>query len=154
MGMLVVCVLALSVRVANADPVPEPTHAQMLEMTDLIVGGIVTDVRTHERGPSPAMQGIYTEIRVEVRWATEQASAGQTLTFWMPGGTVGRRRRVVVGYPRFQVGEHVGLYLATAGGVATLANAGWSKCAVNSDFQPACTFYRGLPGPRESLGAE
>jgi hypothetical protein len=40
---------------------------------------------------------------------------GTTVRFRVPGGTVGRLRRVVVGAPEFEVGERVVIFLAAQG---------------------------------------
>jgi hypothetical protein len=44
-------------------------------------------------------------------WLKGGASSNATLQFRVPGGLVGRYRRIVVGAPQFRVGQHVVVFL-------------------------------------------
>jgi hypothetical protein len=44
-----------------------------------------------------------------------KGQAGPSLTFRVPGGTVGRYRRVIIGAPSFTEGEEVVLFLTSRG---------------------------------------
>jgi hypothetical protein len=70
----------------------------------LVSVGRVAVTRSHRSGPG-GEPGIHTEV-------TLAPSHGETaVTFWVPGGQVGRLRRVVSHVPAFEVGQQVHVQL-------------------------------------------
>ena len=80
------------------------------------------DARIIARGHVVAVDGRWTDDRrtVETIVTLEAESYlkgqfGQTLQFRVPGGTLGRFRNIVMGAPRFEVGQRVVVFLGVAG---------------------------------------
>lgn len=86
----------------------------MARESDLIVHGRVVDVRAQLAGPRRTIESTVT---LQVASALKGAAGAQT-TFRVPGGKVGRYRRVMVGAPVFAVGDEVIVFLK---GTAPLA---------------------------------
>ena len=95
---------------------PVVTHAtmevpvefgEMVQGSQLVVYGRVVDVRGQQSGDRRTIETIVT---VAVAQALK-GQPGDTVTFRMPGGDVGRYRRVVVGVPRFSNGDDVIVFL-------------------------------------------
>ena len=86
------------------------------------LGDLVREARSVARGRVAAVEGkwnddertIETEITLDVETYLK-GPLGTTVRFRVPGGTVGRLRRVVVGAPEFEVGERVVIFLAAQG---------------------------------------
>jgi hypothetical protein len=79
----------------------------MVSQSQVIVHGRVVDVRGELVG---ARRTIESVITVEVLTRLKGA-AGEALVFRVPGGRVGRYRRIFVGAPVFAAGDEVVLFL-------------------------------------------
>jgi hypothetical protein len=80
---------------------------EMVQGSQLVVYGRVVDVRGQQTGDRRSIETIVTV-------AVAQALKGQpgaTVAFRLPGGEVGRYRRVIVGVPRFTSGDDVIVFL-------------------------------------------
>lgn len=88
----------------------EPISVQQLtDRSELVVRGhvVATEVRGHGPGGLP---GIHTEITVAVDEALKGAP-GREVHFFVQGGRLGGRLRVVHGQARIAMGEHVIMFL-------------------------------------------
>jgi hypothetical protein len=79
----------------------------MTRESDLIVHGRVVDVRAQLAGPRRTIESTVT---LQVATALK-GTPGTVTTFRVPGGQVGRYRRVLVGAPAFAVGDEVIVFL-------------------------------------------
>jgi hypothetical protein len=84
---------------------------EMVTLSAFVVHGRVVDVRSDTASDR---RGIVTYVTIDVAEPLKGAP-GETLTFLVPGGQVGRYERVVVGAPRFDRGDEVVLFLAARG---------------------------------------
>jgi hypothetical protein len=80
---------------------------EMVQGSQLVVHGRVVDVRGQQTGDRRSIETIVT---VAVGDAFK-GRPGDTVTFRLPGGEVGRYRRVIVGVPRFASGDEVIVFL-------------------------------------------
>jgi len=83
---------------------------EMVQGSQLVVHGRVVDVRSQQTSDRRSIETIVT---VAVSDALK-GRPGDTVTFRMPGGEVGRYRRVVVGVPQFSSGDDVVVFLRGA----------------------------------------
>jgi hypothetical protein len=81
--------------------------AQMVSESQVIVHARVTDVQGELVG---ARRSIESRVTVTVL-SPLKGSTGEALVFRVPGGRVGRYRRVFVGAPVFRAGDEVVLFL-------------------------------------------
>src|SRR5262245_1444293 len=100
-------VMLMLTSVAAARP-----RATVVVAADL--GELARDARAIPRGRVVAVEGRWTDDRrtIETLVTLEvdgylKGSLGATLQFRVPGGELGRYRRIVVGAPEFSVGQHV-----------------------------------------------
>jgi hypothetical protein len=93
---------ALATTIAPAD------FTAMVAGSHVIVHGTILDVRAQAGG---GRRTIETFVTVAVATPLKGESA-DTVVFRVPGGQVGRYRRVMVGAPEFAVGEEVVLFLS------------------------------------------
>jgi hypothetical protein len=63
---------------------------------------------------TPDRRGVETIVTLEV-YEYLKGGLGETLQFRVPGGVLGRYRNVVVGAPRFDVGQQVIVFLGARG---------------------------------------
>jgi hypothetical protein len=93
-----------------------PTSATVLVPVDLptmtreagvIVHGRVVDVRGVLTVPHRTIESLVTLQVIE----SVKGAAGQAITFSVPGGQVGRFRRILVGAPEFRDGDEVIVFL-------------------------------------------
>lgn len=84
---------------------------QMVTTSRFIVHGRVADVRSE---PTADRRNISTYVTVTVDDRLK-GSAGDSITFRVPGGQVGRYRRIIVGAPQFTRGDEVVLFLTSRG---------------------------------------
>ena len=103
---LAIC-LVMSGRGALATTLVPGDFAQMARESELIVHGTVVNVEGQLTG---SRQTIETVITVQVADTMKGAPTAQTV-FRVPGGRVGRYRRVMVGAPEFTAGDEVILFL-------------------------------------------
>ena len=85
--------------------------AEMVTTSRLVVHGTVIDSRSE---PTADRSGIVTFVTVDVDQSLK-GTPGESVTFRVPGGQVGRYRRVVVGAPEFERGDEVVLFLTSRG---------------------------------------
>jgi hypothetical protein len=105
---LVAAVAALLMPVVTHATMEVPVEfGEMVQGSQLVVYGRVVDVRGQQSGDRRTIETIVT---VAVAQAFK-GQPGETVTFRMPGGDVGRYRRVVVGVPRFSSGDDVVVFL-------------------------------------------
>jgi hypothetical protein len=79
----------------------------MVRDSQLVVHGRVIDVRSQQ---TTDRRSIETVVTMSVTEALKGRPGGD-VTFRMPGGEVGRYRRVMVGVPRFAPGDEVVVFL-------------------------------------------
>jgi len=88
----------------------EPTSVERLaRQSDVIAVGRVIETQVVAQGPA-GLPGIHTRVEL----AVEEMLAGvpvSVVTFWVHGGTLGDRMRVVPGQARFSRGERVLVFL-------------------------------------------
>jgi hypothetical protein len=97
-----------------------PVRATVLVPADL--SELARDARVIARGQVVAVDGQWTEdrrtVETVVTLETETYLKGnldRILQFKVPGGTLGRFRNVVIGAPRFDVGQRVIVFLGANG---------------------------------------
>jgi hypothetical protein len=81
--------------------------AQMARDAELIVRGTVVNVQSQLTGPGQTIESVITLSVAE----TIKGTAAAETVFRVPGGRIGRYRRVMVGAPVFQTGDEVILFL-------------------------------------------
>jgi len=80
---------------------------EMVQGSQLVVYGRVVDVRGQQTGDRRSIETIVTMAVAQAL----KGQPGETVTFRLPGGEVGRYRRVVVGVPRLVSGDDVIVFL-------------------------------------------
>lgn len=80
---------------------------EMVSASQMIVQGRIVDVRSYETAGRRTIESLVT---VQVVSALK-GQPGTTAYFKLPGGQVGRYRRVMVGVPQFTPGDEVVLFL-------------------------------------------
>lgn len=97
-----------------------PARATVLVPTDL--GDLAHSAAAIARGEVVEVRAQWTDdrrtIETLVTLSTEsylKGELGRTLTFRVPGGTLGRFRNIVVGSPEFEVGQRVIVFLGASG---------------------------------------
>jgi hypothetical protein len=83
----------------------------MVTASTFIVHGRVEEVRSE---PTADRRAIATFVTVNIDRSLK-GTAGTSVTFKLPGGQVGRYRRIVVGAPQFERGDEVVLFLTSRG---------------------------------------
>ena len=79
--------------------------------SQIIVYGRVADVRPEWSGDRARIDTVVTlEAGTYLK-----GGPGESVTFRVPGGQIGRYRNVMIGAPQFQTGEEVVLFLSAAG---------------------------------------
>lgn len=101
------CVLALSASSAVAMVTVPAGFDQMLAQSQLVVHGRIVAAVPYE---TAGRRTIETRVEVEVI-ETLKGAPGDQVFFRIPGGQVGRYRRLMVGAPVFRPGEEVVLFL-------------------------------------------
>lgn len=81
--------------------------SEMVTASELVVRGRVTDVRAQLVGDRRTIETVVTVTVLD----TIKGQPGETVHFRVPGGQVGRYRRLMVGAPEFASGEEVVLFL-------------------------------------------
>ena len=92
---------------AGATTVVPADFAEMVADSHQIVHGTVIGVEAYTTG---SRRDIETVVTLAVAGAIKGAPATR-LSFRVPGGQIGRYRRVMVGAPRFEEGDEVVLFL-------------------------------------------
>src|SRR3954451_5177005 len=80
---------------------------EMVQGSQLVVHGRVVDVRSQQTGDRRSIETLVTVAVTEAL----KGRPGDSVSFRLPGGEVGRYRRVVVGVPRFTAGDDVIVFL-------------------------------------------
>ena len=81
--------------------------SEMVTASDLVVHGRVVAIRPQIVGDRRTIETVITVAVVDAL----KGQPGETVYFRVPGGQVGRYRRVMVGAPEFVEGEEVVLFL-------------------------------------------
>lgn len=132
---VVVMVLLLGARVAQATVEMPVEFGEMVRGSQLVVHGRVVDVQSRQTGDR---RSIDTVVTVAVA-SSLKGQPGAEVTFRLPGGEVGRYRRVIVGVPRFAAGDEVVVFLrGAAPSLPTIfgLNQGLFRVARTRDGQP------------------
>jgi hypothetical protein len=110
--------LAASVGVLLVSSVP----GQSTTLVPADFGDLVREARTIARGRVAAVEGRWTEDRRSIETivvlqvdAYLKGPLGATVQFSVPGGTLGRYRRVFVGAPEFAVDQRLIVFLGAQG---------------------------------------
>jgi hypothetical protein len=105
-AVLAACICAAGASLSATTLVPAD-FAQMARESELIVHGTVVSVQSQTAGPRRTIESVITLSVAD----TMKGTAGAQTVFRIPGGRVGRYRRVMVGAPEFQAGDEVILFL-------------------------------------------
>jgi hypothetical protein len=105
--LLLLALLLGIARTASATVEVPVEFGEMVQGSQLVVHGRVVDVRGQQTGDRRSIETIVTVAVSEAL----KGQPGDTVTFRMPGGEVGRYRRVMVGVPRFSSGDDVIVFL-------------------------------------------
>jgi hypothetical protein len=108
---LLVLMLCLTAAPLSATVYLPAEFTDMVTTSAFIVHGRVVDVHSQ---PTADRRSIATLVTVDVADALK-GQVGESITFRVPGGTVGRYRRIIVGAPSFTEGEEVVLFLTSRG---------------------------------------
>lgn len=92
---------------AGATLIVPADFAGMVAESQLIVHGRIVDVRGVLAGSRRTIESVVTVEVIEPL----KGQPGRDIVFRVPGGTVGRYRRVFVGAPTFTAGDEVVLFL-------------------------------------------
>ena len=114
-SLLVAALGVLATMPARAMSVVPPTFAELVAEAELVVRGVVTEVRTEEFD-SPDGRGVRTLVTLRVERALK-GSPGESVTLTILGGTVGRRTLSIPGMPQFRVGQRQVVFVAQNGRV-------------------------------------
>ncbi len=104
---LVAACIALSGALLRATTVAPADFAEMVNGSQAIVHGAVVEVRAQATAGRSTIETLVTVAVVDVL----KGQAVSTVVFRVPGGRMGRYRRVMVGAPEFAEGEEVVLFL-------------------------------------------
>jgi hypothetical protein len=108
--------MTIRMAVALAFLLPALAHAtvelpvefgEMVQGSQLVVHGRVVDVRSQQTGDRRSIETLVTLTVTDAL----KGRPGDTVSFRLPGGEVGRYRRVIVGVPRFTAGDDVIVFL-------------------------------------------
>lgn len=109
--LLTVLMLALFAAPAAATVYVPVDFQQMVNGATYILHGRIADVRSE---PTADRSAIVTYVTLDVEEPLK-GRPGESVVFRVPGGQVGRYRRIVVGAPQFNRGDEVILFLSTRG---------------------------------------
>jgi hypothetical protein len=104
--LLAACLCVAGASLSATTLVPAD-FTQMVRESELIVRGTVVSVQSQMAGPRQTIESLITLSVVD----TMKGTAGAQTVFRVPGGRVGRYRRVMVGAPEFSAGDEVILFL-------------------------------------------
>ena len=109
--LIVIVVLLLCARELRATVLLPAEFRQIVAGSQVIVYGRIASVRPEY---SDDRSRIDTVVTVTAGTYLK-GGPGDTVTFRVPGGQIGRYRNVVVGAPQFQAGEEAILFLTASG---------------------------------------
>jgi hypothetical protein len=101
-------VLLWLVAPADATTVLPADFAAMVRTSRVIVHGVVREIRPQLAGPRRIIERVITVDVID----PIKGAAASTVRFRVPGGQIGRYRRVMVGAPEFTEGDEVVLFLS------------------------------------------
>lgn len=101
-------IAAFSPQRASATVIVPAEFTEMVNGSQTIVHGVVTDVEARMVGSRRTIESVVTVTVID----TLKGEIAGTTAFRVPGGQVGRYRRVMVGAPEFVEGDEVVLFLA------------------------------------------
>ena len=104
--LIVACACIAGESLSGTTLVPAD-FAQMARESELIVRGTVVNVQSQMTGPRQTIESVITLSVAD----TMKGTAGAQTVFRVPGGQVGRYRRVMIGAPEFTTGDEVILFL-------------------------------------------
>jgi hypothetical protein len=99
--------ICLSTTAASAMVVVPAEFSEMVTASDLVVHGRVVAIRPQIVGNRRTIETVISVAVVDAL----KGQPGETVYFRVPGGQVGRYRRLMVGAPAFVEGEEVVLFL-------------------------------------------
>jgi hypothetical protein len=99
--------ICLSTTAASAMVVVPAEFSEMVTASDLVVHGRVVAIRPQIVGNRRTIETVISVAVVDAL----KGQPGETVYFRVPGGQVGRYRRLMVGAPVFVEGEEVVLFL-------------------------------------------
>jgi hypothetical protein len=105
-ALLTALATVVAVPVSGMVVVPA-AFGEMVAASQTVVHGQVIDLRAFETNGRRRIETVVT-LRVVDAF---KGNPGETVSFRVPGGEVGRYRRVIVGAPRFARGDEVVLFL-------------------------------------------
>jgi hypothetical protein len=108
--LLVLTALLLPLSAAATQYVPVDFR-EMVTASEAIVHGHVVDVRSE---PTRDRLMVVTYVTLDVAEHLK-GTFRDSVTFRVPGGQVGRYRRIIVGAPQFERGDEVVLFLSARG---------------------------------------
>jgi hypothetical protein len=110
-SLLVICAVALlSARVDATTLIPVDV-GELTRDAGAIVRGRITGTTVQWTGDRRSIETVVT-LATE---ASLKGSLGAAVQFVVPGGALGRYRRILVGAPEFTVGQHVVVFLGWQG---------------------------------------
>lgn len=101
-------VIGLCAGEARALTVLPADFGEMIAGSQVIVHGRVVDVRSDLTAGRRSIESVVTLAVIDAM----KGEAGREVMFRMPGGRVGRYRRIVVGAPQFAPGQEVIVFLS------------------------------------------
>lgn len=111
-GAVVAAALAFAIgsaAPARATTFDHITVEQLTQRSELVLHGRVLETRVYPAGPN-RLPGIHTEVVLAVDEALKGAP-DSVVRFWVHGGRIGDRMRVVHGQATFEAGEEVVVFL-------------------------------------------
>ena len=109
-GLLAIALLLAGARAAWATVELPVEFGELVAGSQLIVHGRVVDVRSQQIGARRSIETIVTVLVADAY----KGQPGETVTFRVPGGEVGRYRRVMIGAPQFEAGQEIVVFLRGA----------------------------------------
>jgi hypothetical protein len=106
-GLLLIALAFGTARVAQATLEVPVEFGEMVQGSQLVVHGRVVDVRAQQTGDRRSIETIVTVAVADAL----KGRPGESVTFRLPGGEVGRYRRLIVGVPQFTSGDEVIVFL-------------------------------------------
>lgn len=107
--LLLACLLPAAL---HATVIVPAEFREIVSGSDIIAYGRVVDTAVEQSGDR---HRVTTLITLQVGTYLK-GGPGETLIFQVPGGQVGRYRNVMVGAPRFAIGEETIVFLTSRGG--------------------------------------
>jgi hypothetical protein len=106
----IIVALSVSLSTVHATTVLPVDFDEMVTRSHTVVRGRVVDVRTQATAGRRSIESLVTLAVVDA----VKGSASPEVVFRVPGGRIGRYRRVTVGAPEFAPGDEVIVFLSGA----------------------------------------